>query len=644
MAGCVIERVPGFFLPESGGGTPIAQPSDFDESIIELVGPFIDLWLWAEVKQQQGSGEPLKVRDAAVYGRTIEGRPGSTVLIEAVSGQLNNKPAFVFDGTSDGLLETLWCPTTSYFCVFAIRITNAPAEMRFMGQAGNSGLTRSDFRIHQSSAEGQKVAQSGTIKAITGAGNTAQNGTDHIGWFSYNAADDTIRGGWDNVAAELEDTIPNAIDPINTVWRFGGSGSAGNFFNGKLGSVLFLNQHLHGSTEYDDIRAQLVSEIGTYYGVTIEGSVTSTPTDPEDALGEGVPEALAIAAGAPGGLAVVGEALNAPQIINSAESATTTFELKTRANVSVFPVPNFQPTTANMVVAFDVMPKGTPTEQVNNGYAWIDVCDGDFNADNNVVASCARVGVRADYVEFSSRQFNGAPIKPIVFNLGQANTTLFEAMRIDASGNVSIGGRLPDCALMVTKNAAALPAWSGTTPVVHFGGVDDTETRLVFDSFASSNANWCPSISFRRARGTAASPSAVNSGDILGRIEAGGHNGSAFAPIKGAILFSAAENWGGGANGTDFGWYLTPKGSTTVGRVAGITSGGTLFVGGAGDLATSATEGFIAIPTVNGAPSGTPNVTFAGAALSGVAYLAFDRSSNKLMIYVGGAWRGVTLT
>lgn len=49
--------------------------------------------------------------------------------------------------------------------------------------------------------------------------------------------------------------------------------------------------------------------------------------------------------------------------------------------------------------------------------------------------------------------------------------------------------------------------------------------------------------------------------------------------------------------------------------------------------ATSATEGFLYIPSVNGAPSGAP------AAYTGAVPLVYDRSNNRLYVRSGGTWR-----
>ena len=81
-------------------------------------------------------------------------------------------------------------------------------------------------------------------------------------------------------------------------------------------------------------------------------------------------------------------------------------------------------------------------------------------------------------------------------------------------------------------------------------------SMLRFDNFGSY-----PTLSFNRANGTKASPSAVLSSDELSRIDFGGYNGSSY--VTGARLAaSSRENWTGSANGTDLVFLTT--GSTTA--------------------------------------------------------------------------------
>lgn len=68
--------------------------------------------------------------------------------------------------------------------------------------------------------------------------------------------------------------------------------------------------------------------------------------------------------------------------------------------------------------------------------------------------------------------------------------------------------------------------------------------------------------SFQRARGTLASPSAVQSGDRLGQFTFAGYNGSAYGNTS-SIYADATENWGGSAQGAQLTFAVTANGTTT---------------------------------------------------------------------------------
>ncbi len=215
-----------------------------------------------------------------------------------------------------------------------------------------------------------------------------------------------------------------------------------------------------------------------------------------------------------------------------------------------------------------------------------------------------------------------------------------EAMVVDKStGYVGIGSNVPpDSPFTVNANSGATVA-APTGAIAHVVGPDGISAGLLFDSFSNNSY-----FSARRANGSLASKSPVLAGDILMSFASVGWDGAAYG-VAAAIFEKAAENFSGSAHGGELEFRTTAVGATPLVKRGGVTNGGTLYAGsGAGDLATGATEGFLGIPTMNGVPTGTPNVISSGSALSGLAYLAFDRANNKLMIFVGGSWKGVTLT
>jgi hypothetical protein len=69
---------------------------------------------------------------------------------------------------------------------------------------------------------------------------------------------------------------------------------------------------------------------------------------------------------------------------------------------------------------------------------------------------------------------------------------------------------------------------------------------------------------YRAARGTAASPAAVQAEDILGGLAVRAYTGSGFTGGRGQVMFKAAENWTTSANGTYLSFATEPIGASTV--------------------------------------------------------------------------------
>ena len=76
--------------------------------------------------------------------------------------------------------------------------------------------------------------------------------------------------------------------------------------------------------------------------------------------------------------------------------------------------------------------------------------------------------------------------------------------------------------------------------------------------------------------------------------------------------------------------YYTQKGRSLV-----VNSTETLLEFSGGVLATTATEGFLALPTCAGTPTGTPAI--------GVGAIVYDTTANKIWVW-NSSWRGVAVT
>lgn len=115
----------------------------------------------------------------------------------------------------------------------------------------------------------------------------------------------------------------------------------------------------------------------------------------------------------------------------------------------------------------------------------------------------------------------------------------------------------------VNLNAASLPtALTGT--VLHLGQTNGTVSRFLVDSFAANGG-----VSFRRANGTAASPSALLADQSICAFFGFGYGATGYS-ASGRAGFSifAAENWTDSAQGAYIEFSSTPLGGTTsVGRL-----------------------------------------------------------------------------
>jgi hypothetical protein len=110
----------------------------------------------------------------------------------------------------------------------------------------------------------------------------------------------------------------------------------------------------------------------------------------------------------------------------------------------------------------------------------------------------------------------------------------------------------------------------------------------------------------------------VNTGGItiFGRDDSTGSN---FGAAYGTVLWST-------------GAYPMQFATNDIER-ARITANGSFVAGAQVALATTATDGFLYVPTCAGTPTGTPT------AITGMAPIVVNTTNNKLYFYSGGQWR-----
>ena len=172
-----------------------------------------------------------------------------------------------------------------------------------------------------------------------------------------------------------------------------------------------------------------------------------------------------------------------------------------------------------------------------------------------------------------------------------------------------------------------------TGSMVHVTGNDGVSNRITLDTFGTGAAIQT-SVVLRLARGTAAAPTAVQSGDILGRITGSGFgNASQYVLAAGnigtlGVDFVALENYTTANAGSALKFYTSPVGSVTKTLSANVTANVSTFP------SVSTTGNVIAgnVTTV-GLISATGNITSgnlnaAGLSLTGNVVSALNVTGN----------------
>lgn len=145
----------------------------------------------------------------------------------------------------------------------------------------------------------------------------------------------------------------------------------------------------------------------------------------------------------------------------------------------------------------------------------------------------------------------------------------------DTNNRLGIGTAVPDAPLQISGNTVvSVTPTAGT--LLHLQAADSTGNRILFDSYATNSA-----FTFRRANGTAALPTALASGDIIGNITFIGYGtGSAYlSAATPSIRGTAAETWTNTASGSYLDFYTTPKLSTTLTHAVRFDSTGNVGIG-----------------------------------------------------------------
>ena len=131
----------------------------------------------------------------------------------------------------------------------------------------------------------------------------------------------------------------------------------------------------------------------------------------------------------------------------------------------------------------------------------------------------------------------------------------------ETGGNVGIGTLGPNAKLSVTANIGMPPTEVGI--IGYFANANENNTFITADSYGNSVVH--SDFLFRRARGTMAAPTAVQTDDIVGQIQMRGYGATGFATTaRAGIRMTAAQNWSDAAQGAYLAFMTNPIGSAAI--------------------------------------------------------------------------------
>lgn len=186
-----------------------------------------------------------------------------------------------------------------------------------------------------------------------------------------------------------------------------------------------------------------------------------------------------------------------------------------------------------------------------------------------------------------------------------------EKMRITTGGRVGMGTNNPQSPLHINANTVAniVPILSG--PLLQMSNADGVNAGMEMTTYGTGVQ---PNINLASARGTAASKTATQSGDLLFDIIGQGYNGSGYINVIN-IVGVTTQNWTVGNNGAAMDFYTTANGSATTTQNMRLQGSGGLSLGTTTDPGAGA---FLAIGAIksNGATAGIGYATGAGGAVT----------------------------
>jgi hypothetical protein len=200
------------------------------------------------------------------------------------------------------------------------------------------------------------------------------------------------------------------------------------------------------------------------------------------------------------------------------------------------------------------------------------------NSDNNgsqvelLVRNTAGTDQRA-YIGAVSENTGYAP--SIIFGQRSGNTAYDERMRITPSGNVGIGTSNPYQTFEVVRTNSDTGILVG-----NYGGATPRYPAMIAQNYIDTSGSGWPEFFGISSRGTAGTPAATQSGDVLAVFGGKGTYNTSYGSRMSAYMYIAAsENHGASNGGGHMRFYTTNNGTTSATEKMRITDNGNVGVG-----------------------------------------------------------------
>ena len=151
-------------------------------------------------------------------------------------------------------------------------------------------------------------------------------------------------------------------------------------------------------------------------------------------------------------------------------------------------------------------------------------------------------------------------------------TNTWNAQQIFKSPSATVAGGV----FQSSGTVSAIPAgYSGSTIVAQF--IAEESSAFPYTLYDSTGNAQGHVLAFRASRGTYASRTAVQSADLLGQLDFGGHNSSSLVNGRASIQAQASQTWTSTANGTQLLFNVTANGTTAPVLQFQLTATGAVF-------------------------------------------------------------------